>query len=1121
MSKSTALLLGFLFAMLPGISYSQSSVQRSLRLKLLTIDDGLSQGFVHSILQDRRGFMWFGTNDGLNKFDGNRFKVYRHDPRNKASLADNYVLQLFEDQRGLLWISYNQGYLDVFDPETERVRHIEINIPNESQPLAFGKIFQVENGDIFLFNGRGYLKVEFNATRENFTEAEVKVSKLNDYFNKSGIAFADILSVYHAKDGRIFFTTMDSTFIAANADLSKSEHFIRYHNDYFIGHKSTNIPNHYIILFEDRIRKQLICVSSESLTFLDPESFRKNDSIRYDNDGPQLCNFACSDRRGRIWIGNTSRMMYYDPIKNEIARVASQDISISNDILLNTKNGVVDQGGVLWIGTAGYGVIKYNPAVDRFNHIRGNTEKSLSTYDLFESENGDLVFSGSQNLPLAYRRKTNQLLSFPDFLRVDWIKSELPTEVLKARGTIYCFGKFYFFKNEIHDNGSLYAFWTDSTRYYSRKISLQWQGNPISGHLFMDSSSRLWAVDNLESPSIGCYRFDPSNSFPDRRYEFPVRGSINSYRFVSSMVETPSGSIIFGTNKGVFILNPAFGSWKSFRHSSRDNSSLPVDMVFSLCKDPAKPDEYLWIGTNGGGLVKLNLNTMKGVTYNTRNGLPNDVIYGIVADKKGKLWLSTNQGICKFDPEQSDGVRVFTVNDGLQSNEFNRYSYLKFRSGEIAFGGINGLNIFDPEKIDENPYSPETFFTSLKIKNQEIKINEAGSHLKKLLYATDIIELNYDQNIITIEFSASDYSAPEKILYKYMLEGLENDWSPPTKRHEAYYTNLDPGEYTLRVKSTNSDGIWIGKEVSLKIIIHPPVWATWWAKLIYILIIIGLVYGTIRWRTILLKKRNLELELRVNQRTEALRETQEQLVQQEKLASLGQLTAGIAHEIKNPLNFVNNFAEVAAELVGEIESEKDEEEKAALLQELRNLLEKINHHGKRADRIVKSMLEHSRGGSNEKQATDLNSLCEEFMHLAYHGMRASNPGFNCTMEKNLDPTLPLVPVQTQDFGRVLINIISNAFHAVENLSERAPIVSISTQLSGNKAIITIHDNGSGIPDEIRKKIFEPFFTTKPTGKGTGLGLSISYDIIKAHGGELTVSSEENRFTEFRIQIPIQ
>ncbi len=296
----------------------------------------------------------------------------------------------------------------------------------------------------------------------------------------------------------------------------------------------------------------------------------------------------------------------------------------------------------------------------------------------------------------------------------------------------------------------------------------------------------------------------------------------------------------------------------------------------------------------------------------------------------------------------------------------------------------------------------------------------------------------------------------------------------------------------------------------------------------------------------LIEAQNAELERLVLERTAALtfqaeelraaltelRTTQAQLVQSEKMASLGELTAGIAHEIQNPLNFVNNFADVSVEMLAELSEEqarsvRDPDLEAELLADIAQNLQKIHHHGQRAASIVKGMLEHSRASTGERQPTNLNHLADEYLRLAYQGLRAKDKTFNATLNTDFAPDLPLVPAIGPDLGRVLLNLFGNAFYAVRQRQLRgeagyAPTVAVSTRQRGDQLEIRVHDNGSGIPEAVRQKIFQPFFTTKPSGEGTGLGLSLSYDIVtQGHGGTLTVSSEEGSFTEFLISLPVK
>jgi signal transduction histidine kinase len=439
------------------------------------------------------------------------------------------------------------------------------------------------------------------------------------------------------------------------------------------------------------------------------------------------------------------------------------------------------------------------------------------------------------------------------------------------------------------------------------------------------------------------------------------------------------------------------------------------------------------------------------------------------------------------------------------------------------------------------------FLTDLKLFNRSIIPGET-SILKKPIDETDQITLAHNQNNLSIEFIAIHYSNPSANKYAYKLENYDDEWRNVGNQHVAFYPNLPPGVYTFRVKAANDKGVWNEKGATLKIIVNPPWWKTIWAYVIYGLLATAAVIAVDRYvRRRLVqrereKSRARELEqakeiekayYKLEETHETLKATQSQLIQSEKMASLGELTAGIAHEIQNPLNFVNNFSEVNKELITEMKNEIDLGNVNAAKNIAKNIEdneEKIIHHGKRADAIVKGMLQHSRASSGQKELTDINALADEYLRLAYHGLRAKDKSFNAGIKTSFDTNIPKINVIPQDIGRVILNLINNAFYAVDEKKKHTttgsaqngyePIISVSTKRNNGGVEIRVADNGNGIPQKILDKIFQPFFTTKPTGQGTGLGLSLAYDIIKAHGGEIKVETKEGEGSEFIIRLPV-
>jgi signal transduction histidine kinase len=367
-------------------------------------------------------------------------------------------------------------------------------------------------------------------------------------------------------------------------------------------------------------------------------------------------------------------------------------------------------------------------------------------------------------------------------------------------------------------------------------------------------------------------------------------------------------------------------------------------------------------------------------------------------------------------------------------------------------------------------------------------------------------------------------------------EGKNEEWQYGSAYYTIRYDGLTPGKYKLILQASNAGNEFNGPAKILLINIKAPWWQTWWARSLFILFFALSLWSFIQYRSRNLKQRNIELEDKVMHRTrelkhslEDLRATQTQLVQREKMASLGELTAGIAHEIQNPLNFVNNFSDLNSELIDEMKQEVESGNLTAGLHVADIIKEnnlKINNHGRRADSIVKGMLLHSRQSSGQREPTNINSLADEYLRLSYHGLRAKDKSFNATLQTDFDDQIGLINIVPQDIGRVFLNLFNNSFYAVSEKRKMQipgyePTVYISTRKSGQQVEIKIRDNGSGIPQKLLEKIFQPFFTTKPTGEGTGLGLSLSYEIItKGHRGTIDIDTKEGEYTEFIIRLPI-
>ncbi|MDQ4140380.1 MAG: ATP-binding protein, partial [Bacteroidota bacterium] len=590
----------------------------------------------------------------------------------------------------------------------------------------------------------------------------------------------------------------------------------------------------------------------------------------------------------------------------------------------------------------------------------------------------------------------------------------------------------------------------------------------------------------------------------------------------------PSGNLWAGTPLagGLNYFNRKTGIFKHF---------LKGKSIYSLFRDSGG---VLWVGTDEG-LYRTNNPANGFIRFkNPGSSLENTRIGCIQEDDRKNIWVRTPAGIYKINPLNNQttfyaidvpiSTRVNDISLPLLTNGY------KGKNGELYFGDANGYTVFSPDKLISNPNPPHVVLTDFRLKGKPVQPG-TNSPLTEPLQYTKKISLRYDQNIFSFGFAGIHFSNPEHNRQLYRLENYDLEWREASAEKMAYYYNVPPGQYAFRVKAASSVGVW--SEKAIPIIISPPWWYTWWAYCLYGVFFITGVYAVHRFqkqRVIAAERerarvRELEQAKEIEKAYRELKLTQAQLIQQEKMASLGELTAGIAHEIQNPLNFIANFTEVNTELLDEMKEVLQKgytDEALVVVDNVKDNNVKITEHSKRAGNIVRGMLQHSRKDSGERQPTDINALADEYLRLAFHGMRAKDKGFSANIVTDFDNNLGKVEVVPQELGRVLLNLFNNAFYATQQKKSHLngqyqPEVKVITNCKDGKVEIKVRDNGTGIPEKLKNKIFQPFFTTKPTGQGTGLGLSLSYDIItKVHGGEIKVESQEGDYSQFIVILPM-
>ncbi|MBZ5858350.1 sensor histidine kinase [Flavihumibacter profundi] len=1105
------------------LSSVQSEVQAQLnadRLMQYSEKDGLPASEVFAVMPDRSGYIWTGTINGLSRFDGYEFKRYYYNPNDSNSIKGSLIWSLFEQPNGNIWIG-GVSALNRYDPVTKIFHHYNY-LPLIDQPENVETGILAINSDA---KGRIYFGVRINrgtGITHGLLYYDEKTDALKRFEYPDSLVIGEVWYSSLAKSGDFWFLSNTGLFkinpagkLSRYTGLSEIINSQIYPSGLYAdeeGYLWTGLSNAQLC----RIN---LLTGEKTLYSLQGLFGNKKEGMSFNSmdGGPNQT----------LWIGSNYGLVVFNKNtqKAEIFKEVS-DKKIEREGLWSIK---FDAFGTLWMGSNTKGLLKYdNTSLLKTYSNKNEVKNSLSpgwANNVREISGGKiLITTGGQNGTGGFNvldPVTGMISIIPN--------NEIAPLIWGING-VYENAPGEYIINTYRDN---YLFWPATKKV--EKLNLPGvPDNTVIWTFYTDKQQNFWL-----GTSRGLYKRDKGAS-TFKLYELSVLpGSNLTSNEINGILESRYNGLWLRTNNGLFFYD--YATDKIDRHGF-DKSQGDVFFSQDVNSIYEDKDSILWVGTWQGGLGKYDFKTHKIINYTTENGLPSMSIQSILGDEEnGTLWMGSFDGLIRFDKKTGQSIS-YSIADGIQSQLFADGSAVKTSKGYFAFGGSNGITIFKPGDIAKNSIPPKVFLTDLKLFNKSVTPGD-NAVLKRPINETKEISLAYDQNNISIDFLAIHYGNPAKNKYAYRLENFENDWRDVGSQHSAYYSKLPPGKYVFRVKAANNNGVWNEEGASLSITILPPWWRTYWAYGAYILMFIGGLFAgdrILRYRLVEKERernRNRELEQAkeiekayrgLTEAHESLKATQNQLIQAEKMASLGELTAGIAHEIQNPLNFVNNFAEVNNELLGEMKEEMDKGEIAAAKEVAKQVMQnnvKINEHGKRADSIVKSMLQHSQSSRGIKESTDINALCDEYLRLAYHGFRAKEKSFQANLVMNFEKEMPMVSISRQEVGRVILNLINNAFYAVNEKRKQSnegygPSVTVSTKNINGKIEVSVKDNGNGIPVKVLDKIFQPFFTTKPSGQGTGLGLSLSYDIVKVHGGEISVSSKEGEGTTFTVSLPV-
>ncbi len=782
----------------------------SIRFEKLSHEEGLSQGTIVSILQDSRGFLWLGTEDGLNRYDGNTFKVFKNNPDSADSLSHNWILSLYEDRSGVLWIGTFGGGLNRYD-RTRQVFSFFLHQPGSPGSLSDNAVWCIhedrqkrlwvgtDNGLNLLDRQKGSFIHFKPGGRAGNVPGHNRIKSIHE--DRNGRLWLGTLG-----GGLYLFDPQEQVFTRFSTGAGSSERRL---DDTISSICETRDGLLWLGTDDGFIRFNPIkkkYVPWKSNTFI-PEELSSNPVFS-----------ICEDGKGTVWLGSYGEGVYkYERSNRTFVRYTSSHGapgSISNNYIQSIYQ---DRGKVLWIGTDN-GLNRFDPRSRRFGgrHIEpvaGASAANSEIWSIYKTPDGPL-WVGTNGVLYRVNRRTNQWRP----VNISPARSKKETNcriqtICEDRGGILWLGTDV---SGVHcyDRG------TRTVRRYPHNPGVPGSlGSNTVNKIFEARDGGIWIGTHN-----GLDKWEPGKkSFIHYRRQPGNKNSLAA-NLIHTIYEDSSGGLWIGTGKGLNRLDRKTMSFKGWQKEAGNAKSLTGNHVSVIHE---YPPGTLWVGTWGGGLNKLDRAKQGFTHYLEKDGLANDYIYGILHDKKGNLWLSTNNGISKFDPA-AETSRNYDVNDGLQSNEFNAGVYFQSNDGEMFFGGARGFNAFYPRAITDNNHIPPVVVTAFYIRNEPVSIG-GKSPLKHNITETRALVLSYKDRVFSFDFASLDFSNPGKNRYAFKMEGFDGAWNTRrAHRRFATYTNLDPGEYTFRVKGSNNDGVWNHKGVAIHITIIPPYWRTWW-----------------------------------------------------------------------------------------------------------------------------------------------------------------------------------------------------------------------------------------------------------------------------------------------------
>ncbi len=1017
-------------------------------VKYLGIEYGLSNNYVTAIFQDSHGFMWFGTADGLNRYDGYQFKIYKNQPDNPASLSDNRVTDVIEDRRGMIWVATKKG-VSVLNDKGSGFLHLRYAVGDKGElaPVDFAVSGMAlgQQDDLFVASEQaGLLHVSskhvLEATqipyaRANGMQLNYHIQAMDvDHNGVLWLVIHDIgLCYYDQEDGVVRLkspyirsVTCMKTDGGNHVWLGTDQGLYRYNIRENLYDRYTQrdglSANVVASLSLDRDRKLWVGTDGGGITVIDDSgNFDYFAGNEHDGVLTSSAVFAIyEDAEARHWIGTLrGGINIIDPKMGRFKLVRQNGYQYTvrdNDFILSFAE---DKDGTLWVGTDGSGLIHWNRHDNTFVYYK-------------------------------------HAVDIPGSLSNNYVTSVLCDSRGDIWATTYGGGINRFDKQT--GNFIRYACFNSQVNYENRNV---WR-------IYEDSQGRLWATTLLGG---GLYLLNRDQN----RFEL-YDASIQD---VLSVMEEETGVFWLGTFSDLIKLD------------TRVHLVSRIPMAHSVRAIHPGRNDSLWVGTEGSGLLLVDKKTGNYRQLMESDGLPSNTILNLLEDAKGNFWLSTFSGLSKFNSTTGE-ICNFYESDGLQSNQFNYNAALKLRSGEFLFGGIKGFNLFFPDSINHFHTVPKLVLTDLRINNKSYEWYPRVKESDNLLNINQL-EVSYGDAVLSVSFSALEYSSPDKIKYAYLLEGWDKDWNYVDEQRTAHYSRLNEGNYTLRIKSTNADGEWSPYERTLSIRVLPPWWRTYWAYGIYLLLGLAGVYAYIYY-----DRRQTRLKYEVE--LAHMEVEKEKELNEKKLAFF----THISHEFRTPLTLIVNPIK---ELIYSENKVVDSEE-----------LSMVYRNSKRLLGLVDQLLLFRKADSGEDRLRlvrlNMVTLCREvFLSFKQHAeSRKINYRFECA-----DETLELY-ADREKLEIVLFNLISNAI----KFTPGGGMVTVGLLSSNREVQVYVSDTGCGIPKHVGDSLFAKFYRDfEGNGKGAegfGIGLFLAKQFVDAHGGNITYTSSESSGTRFTVTL---